>query len=288
MNLFTQAVISGLMTGALYTLLGIGLVLVYRTARVLNLAHGETFAITGVVAAMLTTRGVPLPLSLAIAALAAVVFATALHRFVLRPRSEWPSGTLILITLGAAFVARGVMILAVGTDPVSFPALIKAPPLRFAGGAMPVQGLALVVLGFGVSIAVALFLASTRTGKQMLATAENPYAAELLGVDIEKARVMAYAIAGLLGALAGVLLIPLIAVDFQSGLAMTMRGFIAAAIAGMSPVGVLVSGLALGMFESMIGAYLGALFQDPVMFCVLIFVALWQSRKIRFGGGRRA
>src|SRR6476646_5905054 len=102
MNLFTQAMISGLMAGALYTLLGIGLVLVYRTARVLNLAHGETFAITGVVAAMLTTRGVPLPVSLAIAALAAVVFATALHRFVLRPRSEWPAGTLILITLGAA------------------------------------------------------------------------------------------------------------------------------------------------------------------------------------------
>ena len=288
MNLFTQAIISGLMTGALYTLLGIGLVLVYRTARVLNLAHGETFAIAGVVAALLTAQGVPLLGSLAVAAGVAVIFATALHRFVLRPRSEWPAGTLILITLGAAFVARGVMILLVGTDPVSFPALISAPPLRFAGGAMPVQGLALVLLGFGVSIAVAMFLAGTRAGKQMLATAENPYAAELLGVDVEKARLMAYAIGGLLGALAGVLLIPLIAVDFQSGLAMTMRGFIAAAIAGMSPVGVLASGLGLGLFESMIGAYLGALFQDPVMFCVLILVALWQSRKIRFGGGRRA
>lgn len=288
MNLFTQAIISGLMTGALYTLLGIGLVLVYRTARVLNLAHGEAFAITGVVAALLTAQGVPLIPSLALAALAAVVFSTALHRFVLRPRSEWPAGTLILITLGAAFVARGVMILLVGTDPVSFPAMVNAPPVRFAGGAMPVQGIALVIFGFGASVAVAMFLAGTRAGKQMLATAENPYAAELLGVDVERARLLAYAIGGLLGALAGVLLIPLIAVDFQSGLAMTMRGFIAAAIAGMSPVGVLASGLGLGLFESMIGAYLGALFQDPVMFFVLILVALWQSRKIRFGGGRRA
>jgi branched-chain amino acid transport system permease protein len=288
MNLFTQAIISGLMTGALYTLLGIGLVLVYRTARVLNLAHGETFAITGIVAALLVSSGVPLFASLAIAVLSAVAFATALHRFVLRPRSDWPASTLILVTLGAAFVARGVMILFVGADPVSFPTLISAPPLRIAGGAMPVQGLVLVVLGFGVSIAVALFLAHTRFGKQMLATAENPYAAELLGVDVEKARLIAYAIGGLLGALAGVLLIPLIAVDFQSGLAMTMRGFIAAAIAGMSPVGVLVSGLGLGLFESMIGAYFGALLQDPVIFGVLIVVALWQSRKIRFGGGRRA
>jgi len=110
----------------------------------------------------------------------------------------------------------------------------------------------------------------------------------LLGVDVERARLIAYGIGGLLGAIAGILLIPLIAVDFQSGLAMTLRGFIAAAIAGMSPVGVLASGLALGLFEAMIGAYLGALFQDPVMFCALIVVALWQSRNIRFGGGRRA
>ena len=288
MNLFTQAVISGLMTGALYTLLGIGLVLVYRTSRILNLAHGETFAVTGVVAALLTMRGMPLLASLAVAMLVTVAFSTALHRFVLRPRSEWPAGTLILITLGAAFVARGVMILLVGTDPVSFPALVDAAPIRFAGGAMPVQGLALVLFGFGVSAAVGLFLATTQAGKQLLATAENPFAAELLGVDVERARLIAYGIGGLLGGLAGMLLIPLLAVDFQSGLAMTLRGFIAAAIAGMSPVGVLVSGLGLGLFESMVGAYLGALFQDPIMFGVLILVALWQSRKIRFGGGRRA
>jgi branched-chain amino acid transport system permease protein len=288
MNLFTQAVISGLMTGALYTLLGIGLVLVYRTSRILNLAHGETFAVTGVVAALLTMRDVPLLPSLAAALLVAVVFSAALHRYLLRPRNEWPQGALILITLGAAFVARGVMILLVGTDPVSFPALVDAAPIRFAGGAMPIQGLALVLLGFGVSAAVGVFLSATQAGKQLLATAENPFAAELLGVDVERARLVAYGIAGLLGGLAGILLIPLIAVDFQSGLAMTLRGFIAAAIAGMSPVHVLASGLALGLFESMVGAYLGALFQDPVIFGVLILVALWQSRKIRFGGGRRA
>lgn len=288
MNLLTQAIVSGLMSGALYSLLGIGLVLVYRTARVLNLAHGETFAITGVVAAVLTSNGISLFASLVIAVLSSVAFATALHRFVLRPRSDWPASALILVTLGAAFVARGAMILFVGTDSVSFPALIGGPPLRFAGGVLPVQGLVLIVLGFGASIAVAIFLARTRFGKQMLATAENPYAAELLGVDVEKARLTAYAIGGALGALAGILLIPLVAVDFQSGLAMTLRGFIAAAIAGMSPVGVLASGLGLGMFESMIGTYFGALLQDPVIFAALIIVALWQSRKVRFGGGKRA
>src|SRR5205814_1775778 len=131
------------MIGAVYAFLGIGLVLVYRTARILNLAHGESFAITGAAAAMLVKAGVP------------------------------------------------------------------------------------------------------------LAAAENPYPAALLGVNVERARLTAYGIGALLGALAGVLLIPLTAVDFQSGLAMTLRGFIAAAISGMSPIGVVLSGLGLGLFESM-------------------------------------
>lgn len=289
MNLLTQAVISGLMIGAVYTFLGIGLVLVYRTARILNLAHGETFAITGVAAALLVSQaGLPLMVAMPLAMLAALAFALCLHRFVLRPRTEWPAGTLILITLGAAFVVRGLLILLAGTDPVSFPPLFTGTPLRIAGGVIPQQGIALVVLGFGVSGAVAVFLGATRAGKQLLAAAENPFAAELLGVNVERARLTAYGIGGLLGALAGVLLIPLIAVDFQSGLAMTLRGFIAAAISGMSPIGVIFGGLGLGLFESFVGAYLGALYQDPVMFCILILVALWQSRKIRFGGSRRA
>jgi branched-chain amino acid transport system permease protein len=287
-NLLTQAVISGLMIGAVYAFLGIGLVLVYRTTRILNLAHGESFAITGISAAMLAKAGVPLGAALGLAILIAIAFALSLHRFVLRPRAEWPAGTLILITLGAAFVARGVLILVAGSDPLSFPVLFTGASVRIAGGVVPPQGIALVVLGFGGSAAVAAFLAMTRSGKQLLAAAENPYAAELLGVNVERARLTAYGIGALLGALAGALLIPLIAVDFQSGLAMTLRGFIAAAISGMSPIGVVFSGLGLGLFESWVGAYLGALYQDPVMFALLIVVALWQSRHIRFGGTRRA
>lgn len=289
MNPFTQAVISGLMIGAVYTLLGIGVLLVYRTARILNLAHGETFAITGVAAALFTSKAaLPSPVALMLAAGVALAFALSLHRFVLRPRAGWPGGTLILITLGAAFVVRGILILVAGTDPVSFPAPFTGAPLRIAGGVIAPQGVALVLLGFGVSAAVGVYLAATRSGKQLLAAAENPFAAELLGVNVERARLTAYGIGGLLGALAAVLLIPLIAVDFQSGLAMTLRGFIAAAISGMSPVGVIFGGLGLGLFESLIGAYLGALYQDPVMFCILIGVAVWQSRKIRFGGSGRA
>jgi branched-chain amino acid transport system permease protein len=288
MNLFAQAIISGLISGGVYTLLGIGLVLPFRTARILNLAHGETFAITGVAAALLTTKGLPLWVALSVAGIAAIGFATGLHYFVLRPRRSWAFGSLILITLAAAFVVRGSLFLLAGPDPVSFPVLFAGTPLRIAGGVFPRQGFALVVTAFAYSLGVGLFLSATRSGKQLLATAEDPYAAELVGINVERSRLIAYAISGTLGALAAILLVPLIAIDFQSGLAMTLRGFIAAAIAGMSPLGVVASGFALGLCEALVGAYFGSLFQDPLIFFMLILIALWRSRALRFGGGKRA
>jgi branched-chain amino acid transport system permease protein len=288
MNLLSQAIISGLMTGAVYALMGIGLVIVYRTSRILNLAHGESFAVAGIVAAMATARGLPAWLALVLASCASIALSIAVYRFVLRPRAHWPMPALVLATLAVAFLMRGVMFALMGPDPVSFPAQISGPPLRIAGGVVPLQGLVLIVVSFAASCAVAALLRFTFLGKQLLATAENPAASQLLGINVERAQLLAFGISGALAGLSALLLVPLISVDYQSGLPMTMRGFIAAAISGMSPVMAIFSGFVLGLFEATIGAYFGALYQDPVMFGILILVALWQSRAIRFGGVRRA
>jgi branched-chain amino acid transport system permease protein len=288
MNPYIQGLFSGLMNGASYALLGIGLVLAYRTSRILNLAHGETFVIAAVSVALMGQAGVPMWASVPLAILITVLLYCALQRFALQPRSHWPIGTLILITLGAAFLVKGVLILLIGTDPVSFPSLFTGPPVRLAGGVIPRQGVALIVVGFGLSLAVTYFLSRTRIGKELIATAENPQAAQLLGINVNHARTVAYGISGILGAVSAVLLVPLISIDYNSGLAMTIRGFIAASIAGMAPGRTVVSGLFLGIFESMVAVFFGALFQDPVIFGLLIAIAVWQSRSIRFGGGVRA
>ena len=288
MNLVTQAIISGLMSGAVYALMGIGLVIVYRTSRLLNLAHGECFAVAGIVAAFAAARGLPGWLGLPLSVCASIALSLALYRFVLRPRTHWPMPPLVLATLAVAFLMRGVMIALIGPDPVSFPTQMSGPPLRFAGGALPLQGLVLIVVGFAASLAVAALLRFTFLGKQLQATAENPAVTQLLGVNVERARMLAFGLSGALAGLAALLLVPMISVDYQSGLPMTLRGFIAAAISGMSPVLSIFAGFVLGLFEAGVGAYFGALYQDPVMFGVLILVALWQSRAIRFGGARRA
>jgi branched-subunit amino acid ABC-type transport system permease component len=279
---------SGLMNGASYALLGIGLVLVYRTSRILNLAHGETFVVAAAAVVLLGQLGVPMWASVPVAIVTSVLLYCALQRFALQPRRHWPVGTLILMTLGAAFLVRGVLILVIGTDPVSFPSIFTGPPVRLAGGVIPRQGVALILVGFGLSLAVTYFLSKTRLGKELVATAENPQAAQLLGINVNHARAVAYGISGILGAVSAVLLVPLISIDYHSGLAMTIRGFIAASIAGMSPGRTVISALFLGIFESMVAVVFGALFQDPVIFGLLIALAVWQSRAVRFGGGVRA
>jgi branched-chain amino acid transport system permease protein len=288
MNVFSQSIISGMMIGAVYALMGMGLVIVYRTSRILNLAHGEPFVIAGVVASMALAAGQPYWLAAVMAMSAAIAASLALYRFVLRPRESWPMPALVIATLAAAFVVRGAGIAIIGPDPVSFAPLFRGAPLHLIGGILPVQGLALIVVSFAASLIVALLLWYTLLGKQLLATAENPMASQLLGINVERARLLAFGISGGLSGLAALFLIPLMSVDYQSGLPMTMRGFIAAAIAGMSPILSISSGFLLGLFEAGIASYFGALYQDPVMFGVLIFVALWQSRAIRFGGARRA
>jgi len=288
MNLLTQTIYSGLMSGGVYALVGIGLVLAYRTSRVLNLTHGESYVAAALTCALLTEKGVPLWASMLAGLLAAMAVAVAVERLLLRPRTSWPIPSLILLTLAAAFVAKGVFLLVAGVDPLSFERLLSGRPIRFAGGAMPRQGALLIGVGLATAVALTLFLAHTPIGRRLRASAENPDAAQLMGVNVPMLRTLAFALSGALAGLAALLLVPLVAVDFQAGLGMTMRAFIAAALAGMSPFLTILTGFGLGLFEAAVTGYAGALAQDPVVFAVLIALALWQSRGIRFGGSARA
>lgn len=284
----TQAIVTGLMSGALYALLATGLIVAWHCARVINLSHGESYALAGLVASLLRGAGVPMAVSVVAAIGAAMALSLAVERLLLWPRREWPAASLILITLATAFLSRGVLYVVAGVDPLSFPRIFAGRPWHFADAAWPRQGVALIVGGLVASVAVVTFLRASEVGRRLRAVAENPDAAQLLGIDIRKARAIGFLIAGGLGGLGAVLLVPLVSVDYQTGLAMTLRGFIAAALAGMSAPRAVIAGFALGLAEALVTWRFGALAQDPVVFLALIALALWQGRRIRFGGGGRA
>jgi branched-subunit amino acid ABC-type transport system permease component len=288
MNPLSQAIVSGTISGTIYALLATGLIIAFQTTRIVNLAHGETFAIGGLITAAAAAAGMPLVVAMAGGVASAVVYSIVIERVLLRPRASWPVSSLILISLAAAFLSRGALQVVFGSDAFSFKRIFVGPPIRFAGGVIPLQGLALIVIGLIAAVVTAQWLTRTRIGKQLRATAENADAAQLLGVNVDAARMISFGLAGILGGLSAVLLVPLISVDYQTGLGMTLRGFIAASLAGMSPVRAIYGGLGLGLAEALVTTYFGALAQDPIIFIVLIAVALWQSRHVQFGGSLRA
>lgn len=288
MNPLSQAIVSGVISGTIYVLLAMGLIIAFQTTRIVNLAHGETFAIAGLVTAAAAQSGMLLAIAVVVGIASATLYSIAIERFLLRPRAHWPISGLILVSLAAAFLTRGVLQASFGPDAVSFKRIFVGAPLRVVGAVIPQQGLWLVIIGLAAAVIAAQLLTRTRIGKQLRATAENADAAQLLGVNVDATRMFSFALAGLLGGLSAFLLVPLISVDYQAGLGMTLRGFIAASLAGMSPQGAIFGGLALGLAEALVTTYFGALAQDPVIFFILIAVALWQSRHVRFGGSLRA
>lgn len=290
MDVALQAVFSSLTNGSVYALMGVAIVLCYRSSRVVNLAQGESYTIAGLLTAKLVTLGLPLVLAGAGGAAAAAAGSLLFERLALRSRLHWDPSRLIMVALGVALLAEGVADRLAGADQYSFPALLQGPSVTIAGGVMSQQEILLVAVTVAVTAALVWFFRFTLLGQAMTACAENPAASALMGVNVVRMRQLSYGLAGLLGGISALLLVPLVGVTYGAGLSMTLNGFAAAAVANMlHPGRALLAGMALGLGEGLVGAYLNPLLEVPLVFGVLLLIGVaYLSRGVRFGGAVRA
>jgi branched-subunit amino acid ABC-type transport system permease component len=288
-SISAQAIASGLSTGAAYGLLAMGLVVAFRTTRVLNLALGESYVLAAMTVVGLVALDLPLGIATAGGLVAGVMFSVGLQLVLLRTRRQWHEEPLILLTLAVALVVEGALFVFVENRARSFDPLFHGRPMSILGATVAPQALALFVIGVTLSLLVSVVLTRTRVGKQLEASSQNPDAASLLGINVSAMHTLSFAVAGLLSASAAVLLVPLTAVDFHSGLGFTLRGFVAAALGGLThPSRALLAGLLLGLFEAIVADQAGVLYRNPVIFGALVVAALVLSRNIRYGGAARA
>lgn len=288
--MFVQTVFSGLVNGSVYALMGLAVVLYFRSSRVINLAHGETFMATGIITAKAVSWGWPLAAGAGLGLVVAVMATLFLERVILRSRLHWDPSRLILVTLGVAFVARGLAIWQVGTTPYSFQPLVSGAPVEVAGAAFSRQGILTVVVTLIVGISMTWFFKRTVVGHAMTASSENPAATSLLGVNVGLMRQLSYGIAALLGVLSALLIVPLSFVTYDVGLSFVLKGYIAAAVASMvDPQRAFLAGLGLGIAEAMVGSYIDPLLRTPFVFGLfLLAVVAFLGRQVRFGGVVRA
>jgi branched-chain amino acid transport system permease protein len=274
---FVGYVLTGLGIGAGYALVGSGLVAIYRITRVVNFAQGA-FA---VIAAMLTSSLLAAGLPHGAAELTGVLsgaLAGLIVGIVAIGRPGTTPGTSLIVTLGIGVFAYALEIMIWGDQPRSFAGL---PGVAVVGGAR-LQAHYLLILGVTVPVflAMAAFFARTDLGKALSACASNPYAARVVGINVRRMGLYAFALGGALGGLAGVLTTPVQQVTFDSDVTLIVNGFAAAVLGGLTrPVVALAGGLMLGVAQTMIAGYGGGAYQLEAALVLMLTVMVVQAAR---------
>jgi branched-chain amino acid transport system permease protein len=266
-----QSLFSGLTVGAIYALVALGFAIIYNASRVINFAQGEFVMIGGMAAAVFVDAGLPLPLSIVVAVGLGMLVGLLLEKLAVEPARGAPVVTLIIITIGASILLRGLAALVWDKKIRPLPAFSGEAPLMIGGATLLPQ--TLWVLGTTLAAVAALwwFFNRTLSGKAMLAVSHNRLAAQLVGISVRRVLLVSFGLSAALGALAGVLIAPISFTAWDVGVMLGLKGFAAAMLGGIgSGPGAVAGGLALGLIEALGAGYLSSAYKDVFAFVVLL------------------
>ena len=279
-----QFLFSGLTVGATYALAGLGFTLIYNASNVINFAQGEFIMLGGMLAVYFTHMGFPLPVVMLLAILLPAIVGVLVEKIAIEPVQGAETVTLIIITIGASLVIRGLVQVWLGKGTFSLPAFSGETPIEVFGAILLPQSL--WVLGVTALVVIALwyFFARTLQGKAMLATSYNRLAAELVGINTSWVLFMSFVMAAALGALGGILVTPITLTSYDVGIMLGLKGFVAAVVGGLgNGLGAVLGGLLVGVLEAMGAGYISSSYKDAIPF-VLILLILFFKPKGLFGG----
>ncbi len=285
-----QISLGGILQGCIYALLAVGFSLVYRVTGVINLAQGG-FCILGALLAY--TFEVTLGWATPLAVLAAVLLTTAagallgIVAFVPGMR-RMSNSNMLMLTAGLLALLSGIMLVGWGSQPYALPPFSGERPVDVAGILVPTQGF--WVLGTTLAIVAALYVLLQRSsiGRALRACAENPAAASLMGISVPGMTLFSFSLAAAIGAIAGIVVAPATALQFDTGTLFTIFGFIAVAIGGVGSFpGAVVGGLLLGLASQLATAYISSLFSSALSLGLLLVVLLWRPAGLFVPGRAR-
>jgi len=270
---FLEFTLGGIAIGMIYAAIALSLVLIWRGTRVLNYSQGGMAMFTTYVAWVVITHTGNYWLGFAVALASGLVLGAIVERTVVRPTVGKAPLNSIVVTIGMLILLEGLAGIIYGGQYRSFPAAYSVRGLKAGGVALGISPNDLFVAGAVLAAAalLALVFRYTSVGLRLRATAFSPSVARLLGVRIGRVLTLGWALAGLLGALAGVLVTPPLLYP-NSMDSIFVLGFTAAVIGGLeSPVGAIAGGVLLGVVLSYVGGYLGS---NLVLLYGLIALAL--------------
>ncbi|WP_129125448.1 branched-chain amino acid ABC transporter permease [Geomonas oryzae] len=274
LNQVTQFVISGLATGSIYALIGLSFAIIFNSTGIINFAQGE-FVMLGGVLTIFSLNVLQLPLAAAIVAAVAVttVIGILFERLAIRPLKNATPLALIIITIGASILIRGVVMLLWGKDTQALPAFSGTDPITVAGATLLPQHLWIFGVTVMVIVGCRLFFNHTISGKAMRACSFNRRAANLVGISVGRMVLFSFVISAAVGSLAGVIIAPLTMTSYDVGVMLGLKGFCAAIMGGMgSGLGTVLGGLILGTLESLGAGLVSSGYKDAIAFFILLLI----------------
>ncbi len=268
-----QVLISGISQGCIYGLIALGFVLIYKATETINFAQGELMmlgAFLGLTATVV--MGLPywagVPVALAGMALAGLL----IERVALRPILGQPAFSVVMVTIGLGYVARGAvtMIPFWGTETHTLPTPFKEEVLYLGTLAIGMEQIVIVAATVALCAALYLFFRFTRVGVAMQAASQNQLAAYYMGIPVRRLNGLIWAISAAVAALAGILLAPITFVHVNMGF-IGLKAFPAAVVGGFGSLpGAIVGGLVIGVVESLSGVYLPEGFKDIAAYVMVL------------------
>jgi branched-chain amino acid transport system permease protein len=217
--------------------------------------------------------GLPLPLAFFLGVVVVTVVGAAVERFAIRPAKSRAVIVLIFITIGVSILMRGVFKILWGKNQMAVPAFSGETPLMVWKAAVVPQSLWILLITVAVVLVLHVFFNKTRTGKAMRATSYNPRAAALMGVDVNRMILFSFALSGTLGAVAGIIIVPITTLSYDIGVMLGLKGFAAAVLGGYgNSLGAILGGMLLGVLESVGAGMISSTYKDVMAFSILVLV----------------
>ncbi len=274
---FVQLVISGIAQGCIYGLIALGFVLIYKATETVSFAQGDLMmlgAFCGL--AGMTMLGFPFWLAVLSAIAAMAVFGMFLERLVIRPILGQPAFSIVMLTIGIGYVARGLitMLPGIGTETHTLP--VPYQDEVWSMGSLVVNAVQLVIIGVTTVLCLGLYLMFkySKLGIAMQAASQNQLAAYYMGIPVKRLNGLVWGLAAAVAAIAGLLLAPITFVHANMGF-IGLKAFPAAVVGGFGSLpGAIVGGLVIGIVESLAGFYLPEGFKDIAPYIVVLIMLM--------------
>jgi branched-chain amino acid transport system permease protein len=287
--MLVQLLVSGIAVGSVYTLVALGMTLLYRSTTIVNFCHGEFFMLGAFgVMVPLQILGWSYPAAIATSLVLLLLVGALTERILIRPLKNAPFVTLAMMTVALSYLLKGVSRFFYGREVVSLPPLLDGDPISLGDWAtLFPQDLLVVGATVAVVLGLAFFFSRTRLGKVVQAASQTPRGAALVGINVPLLRNAMWACGAALGAVAGILIAPSTLVYPDMGGTMLIRAFAAMCLGGFGSLpGTIIGGLSLGILENLIGGYVSSALVEITAYLVIVVVLVIRPQGL-FGEWRQ-